>query len=455
MGVNEKALNWGTTEPANPEDGSPAGWGVFGDMFSADNAVVTELNRDDLTYGGSTNAKAAAITKMANRGQSYYDQLKDIGQQNYETANRNAVGLGMAAQTARNAGVDQSENAQGLSDQARIAYQDARGIFGNAGYLGKAGNAATSLGNWQAGESSTDAAGRLTNYSGGNVDARLGNSYDTLQAYAQQGPGPSAAEAQLRQAQEQNVASQLALARSGRGAGANANAARQAAYQVAQINQETAGQAATLRAQEAAIWRNQQLQAYGQGANVAQAIEGAQQGRQGMGLQGLQAGANLYSQQDQQALAARQASAGLFGDLYGQTIQGQSAAENVRQNYLTQAMQGQQAAASQNAAAYQMGLSGRESAANLAMQGGQYQQSAMQSAQAAQSAYDQMINQLRENETQRRAQGAMQTQALKANASISNQRADLEKDASAQGLVGGLFSSAGSAMGGVMGGGGG
>lgn len=78
-----------------------------------------------------------------------------------------------------------------------------------------------------------------------------------------QGQGPSVARAQLAETTGANVANQAALMAGQRGAGANAGLiARQAAQQGGAIQQQAAGQAATLRAQEqlAAIGALQQQQ---------------------------------------------------------------------------------------------------------------------------------------------------------------------------------------------------
>jgi len=97
-------------------------------------------------------------------------------------------------------------------------------------------------------------------------------------AFANQGPGPSAAQAQLQAGADRAQLANLSLARSGRGFGENAAALSQAVTANADVQAQTNQQAAALRAQEAANWRGQQLQAYGQ----------AQQGQGSIGAQGLQ-----------------------------------------------------------------------------------------------------------------------------------------------------------------------
>ena len=133
-----------------------------------------------------------------------------------------------------------------------------------------------------------------------------------LQGVAQ-GTGPNPAQAQLAQATGQNVANQAALMASQRGATANpALLARLAAQQGASIQQQAAGQAATLQAQ-------QSLAALGQ-------LQGQQQN---MG--------SLATQQAQQQIGATQA--------FGQQQQGFDALGLQRDSVILQKQQLQQALA--------------------------------------------------------------------------------------------------------------
>ncbi len=104
--------------------------------------------------------------------------------------------------------------------------------------------------------------------------------FNQLQGVAN-GTGPNPAQAALAQATGANVANQAALMAGQRGAGANAGLiARQAANQGANIQQNAAGQAATMQAQ-------QSLNALGQMGGIA----GQQVQNQGNALQGYQQGA--------------------------------------------------------------------------------------------------------------------------------------------------------------------
>lgn len=97
------------------------------------------------------------------------------------------------------------------------------------------------------------------------------NVYNQLQGVAN-GTGPNPAQAQLAQATGANVANQAALMAGQRGAGANAGLiARQAAQQGGALQQNAAGQAATLQAQ-------QSLNALGQMGSLANQQAGQQIG---------------------------------------------------------------------------------------------------------------------------------------------------------------------------------
>lgn len=119
-----------------------------------------------------------------------------------------------------------------------------------------------------------------------------------------QGQGPNPAQAMLNQATGKNVANQAALMASQRGASANpALMARQAAMQGAGIEQQAAGQAATLGAQ-------QQLAAQSQLAGLSNQQIGAQQNAnaQNISMQG-----NMNSANAGLAQTLAQARAAQFG----------------------------------------------------------------------------------------------------------------------------------------------
>lgn len=143
--------------------------------------------------------------------------------------------------------------------------------------------------------------------------------YNQLQGIAN-GTGPNPAQAALAQATGANVANQAALMAGQRGAGANAGLiARQAGMQGANIQQNAAGQAATMQAQ-------QSLNAIGQAGgmanqmvgNQANALQGYQQGAQGItnatqNNQGVQLGVMNQDQNRQAAIQAQNAAADAQG----------------------------------------------------------------------------------------------------------------------------------------------
>ena len=123
----------------------------------------------------------------------------------------------------------------------------------------------------------------------------LGNQtsvFNQLQGVAN-GAGPNPAQAQLAQATGQTVANQAALMAGQRGAGANAGLiARQAALQGANTQQQAAGQAATLQAQQSLNALNQlggiANTQVNQQANALQGYNSAVQGEQNQILGAIQ-----------------------------------------------------------------------------------------------------------------------------------------------------------------------
>lgn len=152
-----------------------------------------------------------------------------------------------------------------------------------------------------AGAASAAAAARGTAMYGGDTSAYSAaqanagqdrglqtGAYGQLMNFAQQGPGPSAAQAQLQQATNANQQNALALARSGRGMGGSDAAMRGAIAQNAVTQQNAAGQAAELRANENTAFQSQRLQALGQAGGVAGQVVSGDQGTASSGLAGAQ-----------------------------------------------------------------------------------------------------------------------------------------------------------------------
>lgn len=142
------------------------------------------------------------------------------------------------------------------------------------------------------------------------------------------GTGPSVAVNQLNQATQANTANQAALMASQRGAGANAGLiARQAAQQGAANQQQAAGQAATLKAQEqiagqqnlASLSGNQISQAGSAVGNSSQAQQGEQNILQNANTSANNAAVNMQSNinntNSQTAMANQNSANGLVGGL--------------------------------------------------------------------------------------------------------------------------------------------
>lgn len=135
------------------------------------------------------------------------------------------------------------------------------------------------------------------------------NVYGQLQNVVS-GQGPNPAQAMLNQATGQNVANQAALMAGQRGGSQNAGMiARQAGQQGAGIQQQAAGQGATMQA-------NQALNALQQAGGMANTMAGQQIG---------QTNQNVASQQAEQAQLqqANQAQNQIQGQLAGQQMQNQ------------------------------------------------------------------------------------------------------------------------------------
>jgi hypothetical protein len=145
------------------------------------------------------------------------------------------------------------------------------------------------------------------------------NVYNQLQGIAS-GTGPNPAQAMLAQATGANNANQAALMAGQRGAGANAGLiARQAAQQGAANQQNSAGQAATLQA-------NQSLNALGQAGQIAgNQVNQTQAAAQGVNSAALQGQSNLINAQNNAnstnaQIASTQAQSA--GDLIGGILNG-------------------------------------------------------------------------------------------------------------------------------------
>jgi hypothetical protein len=285
------------------------------------------FNTKSALFGGTAEAATAAA------------------QSNWDTAN---LQQGVQRDALVNAGKTLAANS---SSTANTVNQANANLLGLSNTLGGQGQSALTDGSWQ-----TDQLSGVRGPSQSGA-AALGQSISGLQNYAQQGPGPSVAQAQLAQSTDATMRQAIALGASGRGAGASgaaqANAGAQATSALAQGSQ----QAALLRAQESAQWRQQQMQA----------LEGA--GQLGSALQGQNLATSQFALGQQQAAAQNALS-------YQQLNQGYQNAAAQQQAQASQNLM-QRAALEQNSAT---------SLAGYNMTYGQEQAAAMAAAQAQQNA---------------------------------------------------------------------
>lgn len=208
------------------------------------------------------------------------------------------------------------------------AYGNAAGQLGGApgtvaGQLGAAPQVGN-VGNIATGAAPGAVAGQLGTMGASSADQQ--SMMARLNGFLDAPDGPSVAEAQLQQAQANNIGQMLGLARSGRGgAGAQAQALAGAMSEGSALASDTAGQMATLRAQEEDMRRNRALSAIGLGGEMATAARGQDLGYRGQdlaALQGDQATSLGARGQDLQASMANQSTQSQLEQLRAQTALG-------------------------------------------------------------------------------------------------------------------------------------
>jgi hypothetical protein len=364
------------------------------------------------TYGTADGSGAGNVKGLFNTQSALFGGSTEGSQANmdlnWDIASRNIH--------AQQQSLDQATGVIGANGQqtASLTGQANAGLLGTANTLAGQGQSALTSGSWQ-----TDQLSGVQGPSQSGSDA-IGRSISGLQSYAQQGPGPSVAQAQLAQSTDATMRQAIALGASGRGAGASgaaqANAGAQATSALAQGSQ----QAATLRAQEAATYRTQQMQA----------LEGA--GQLGNSLQSQNVATSQFALGQQQAAA-----------------QNELSYQQLNQGYQTAAAQ-QQAQASQNY--MQQAALGQSNAATLAgynMTYGQEQAAALSAAQAQQQAQLSTEAQLRvggignANSTA----AGLQTTAMNIDA-----QSEASKKAAEAAMIGAGLSVGGAVVGGLIGG---
>lgn len=365
-------------------------------------SLGAQANQASGYYGGEGQQQLGAQQDYAAQGLAQLGQIRQQAQQAVGNLNAGAgtsaagqgyysgqsAGYGQGAQASQqiSAGGYGQLAGQGIADQAQM------GALGSQ--QGQAANYYGGQGAVQSGYANDDRASALA-------------AVNRLQNFYQQGPGPSAAQAQLASASDQNQANAISLANSGHNAGDNAQAMRQAMFSNAATQQQTAGQMATLRAQEDAAWRGQQLGAMGteqsslgniRGQDIGAATSNANlsQGFSGLGQQAYQSGAQLGQ-------AATSGAAAGYAGLGGQQLQGQDSLAQLGlgygqlgQTYTQNAGQlGMQAGGVEQQALQGWGgqsLSGAQASGQLGLGYGQLGQQYYQNGQQAAQGYGQLAN---------------------------------------------------------------
>lgn len=175
--------------------------------------------------------------------------------------------------------------AQSVANQLGLGPQvgNVGGITNQLGAAPQVGN----VGNIAAGAAPGSVTPQLGNF--GQQNAAQQGMLGRVENFLDAPQGPSIAEAQLQQTQADNMGALIGAARSGRGgAGAQAQALRGAQSEGSAVMSDTAGQLATLRAQEEDMRKNRDLSAIGLGGNLATAQRQQDLGFRGQDLSALQ-----------------------------------------------------------------------------------------------------------------------------------------------------------------------
>jgi len=238
-----------------------------------------------------------------------------------------------ALSTSQLGGTPQAANVGNVNPGSLGAISNVAGQLGGGYQVGNVGGIAGQLGaaptvgqvgniQMQAGPGAI--AGQLGNQGAFNADQA--GMLQRLNGFLDAPDGPSVAEAQLQQAQSDNMANLIGAARSGRGgAGSQAQALRGAMSEGSAIMSDTAGQLATLRAQEADMLKNRQLSAIGLGGQMSEAQRAQDLGFRGQNLSALQGDQSVAlgsRGQDLQAAMANQGTQTALEQLQAQTALG-------------------------------------------------------------------------------------------------------------------------------------
>lgn len=278
LGGYQEAI-FGKDEAAPPVDPT---------MYRLDTAAANPYVQQQAAQGmgaaAGANAQLGTVaSQQQQQAQAFGNQMNNLGAQ-YQNANA------QQADALQNQAGAMSANAYNrggaMFDRGAGAFQAGQGLIGGAGDVqGRQGVQLDQSTVQQALGQANDARGAQMGVAGG------------LGQFAQQGPGASVAEAQLGEALNRNMAQNVALARSGRGWGGGSAAMSQAVDANAMAQQQAAGQAATLRAQEADAFRARQLQALGMQGQVLGQARGQDFSGGALGLQGATTQAGLADAQ--------------------------------------------------------------------------------------------------------------------------------------------------------------
>lgn len=353
---------------------------------------TNQLGRAALDYG--TQAALATQTKGEDAGNYGRDAAQNVADAGQNVQKMGAVGNYVMQSTA---------NAQQQLGGALDQRLTGAGATLGQGISDVGRQGATVGGNY--GGRLTDVAGRATatGETRGREIAAAGERYGNQLAGLENTQGPSGAQALLNQQNNRAMNTQLALARSGRGMGGNAAAIQQAGQNIGALQQDAGNQAAQLKAQEYAAWR--QRQASNLNA-AAQTNIGAQTAGANITNQAYDTGSKALTYGGNLALG------GVNTQLQGQTagaqtaMQGQLAGANAAQSGLN-------ASAASRQAGLDYGMRGTE--ANVAAQA--------QAAGIGQAAYGQEIGAY--GQAAGFGQGAFD-QALAANATAAQQQLSYE-----------------------------
>lgn len=496
-------------------------WGGLKDTFTTDdNQAPPQFGVSDWAYGGSGENAAAlrsGMGSLAERGEGVMNQYASSARQMVApTIN----GLASAANQSSQIGQQASTAGRAMADTAGRQFNETfRDSYGAGQRLNDLSSSAMTAGRSQAADQATSALlqfgmdpGRQTDWSGmvnraeaaggtgapGSATERgvggllsagsagpgemSSQAIGSLRDFATSPGGPSAAEAQMRQGLDTSAANAMALASSGRGRAQSGAALQQAQAQQAAAQQETVAQTASLRAQEEAARRGQNLEALQTAGQLGVSADTAALERN---LQANQAAAGYLTQAEQ--VAQQQKLAGILGagGLQAEMERARATGDTTRLQALQSAaqtgiasqsniLQGlglsgdlassmgqyslgmQQANDAQNQAWMSAMLAANQYGTQGALQGAQAfggfyndignqwlasNSQAMQAAAAGQDIYNSWIGRgydTYDQEQQLRAALAQERMRDEASIRLGNQQADIAGDASIAGMVGGI-----------------